>query len=264
MRGIVPTGLAVRIWPLRPLALAAGVLCTLGGCAGTGSPQADKAATLDETPTLRLARAARAAGDYASAVNLYRTLLPSSADPLMRIELGDTLLDAGSIDDAIQTYKGVPAGSPAQLGAALGLERAYLALNDVPEAVRQADRAHALAPDDKRVLIDRGVALDLAGRHAEAQDSYRAALAKAPGERPARVDLALSLALTKKYDQAAEIVKPIAVSTTATPRERQILALIYGLMGNEREARQWSLRDLDVGTTAENMRFYDYVRDGGR
>ncbi len=210
---------------------------------------------------LRLARAARAAGDYASAVNLYREIAATAADPQIKVELGDTLLDAGSLDDAIEVYDSVPAGSPARLGAALGLEHVYLALDEVPKALQEADNAHALVPDDRRVLVDRGVALDLAGRHDEAQASYRAALAKAPGQRAARVNLALSLALTHKYDEATEIVKPIALSSTATPRERQNLALIYGLMGDDRKAREWSLLDLGPTAAAENLRFFDYVRE---
>lgn len=238
-------------------------LFMLNGCA-TPAPKNGPAEAQAPQPgqqsMLRLARTTRAAGDYASAINLYRTVAAGSSDPAISIELADTLVDAGSYDDAINIYKGVPAKSPAELGAALGLERAYLALGDMPKAMEQAERGHVLAPDDRRVLIGRGIVLDITGRHKEAQESYNALLAKSPDDRPARVDLALSLALTHDYDRATQILMPIARSSNATPRERQNLALIYGLKGDKQEAARWSKFDLDAKATDANLKFYDLVR----
>jgi len=251
----------------KPSTLAVwGIAVTLlvEGCAGgPAEPSSGAAAshgTLDSASTLRIARAARAAGDYASAINLYREIAASSHGPAVTAELGDTLLEAGSIDEAITAYESVPANSAGSLAAALGLEHAYVMLNELPQAVTFADKAKAIAPDDPRTLIDRGIALDLSGRHSEAQTSYRALLAKSPANRAARVDLALSLAFTGNYQEAILIIDPIARSSTASPRERQDLALIYGLMGDENEARQLSLIDLDQSATAANLRFYDFVR----
>jgi len=242
-------------------ALAAAML--IEGCAG-GMPEPASAAasptTLDSAAMLRLARAARSAGDYPSAINLYRQIAAGSGGPAVTAELGDTLLDAGSIDEAITAYESVPSTSPAALNATLGLEHAYVLLDELPKAAVYADKARAIAPDDPRTLVDRGIALDLVGRHGEAQASYRSLLAKAPANRAARVDLALSLALTGHCQDAMTIIDPIARSSTATPRERQDLALILGLMGNESEARRWSLIDLGQTATAANLRFFDYVK----
>ena len=243
------------------------MLAMVGGCAATApKPATDEAAAVSgsQQPMLRLARAAHAAGDYASAVNLYRTIVASAPNPTISVELGDTLMDAGSFDDAISSYRSVPAKSPAELGAALGLERAYLALNDISKAMEQAERARALSPEDNRVLIGRGIALDLYGRHQEAQASYNALLAKAPDNRAARVDLAISLALTKDYDRAADILMPIARSSNATARERQDLALIYGLKGDKEEAMRWSKMDLDPSEVSSNLQYYDFIRAANR
>lgn len=246
------------------------LLLFLTGCAtapktkAENTPNQSALLPVPQQPMLRLARAAHAAGDYASAVNLYRTIVAGGPNPAISVELGDTLVDAGSFDDAITSYKSIPARSPEELGAALGLEHAYLALNDVPKAMEQADRAYALAPSDNRVLVGRGIALDLAGRHQEAQASYNALLAKFPNDRPARVNLAISLALTKDFDRATEILIPIARSSNATARERQDLALIYGLKGDQEEALRWSKLDLDAGATTANLRFYDFIRTASR
>jgi Flp pilus assembly protein TadD len=248
---------------MRPgLALVLAAALMLEGCAGAVAPdQGTQAAAPDAASTLRIARAARAAGDYASAVNLYRTLAAAGAGgPAVTAELGDTLLEAGSIDDAIETYKSLPRNSPAALRAMLGLEHAYLMLGDLAQASSYADKARAIAPDDPRALVDRGIVLDLTGRHAEAQKSYRAVLAKLPGHRAARVDLALSLALTGQYDEAEKIIDPIARSSNSTVRERQNLALIYGLMGNRAEAQKWSRMDLSEAAAAGNLRFFDFIR----
>ena len=62
-------------------------------------------ATRDETGSaLRLARASRDAGDFASAINLYRSVLAMKPGDGLTIELGDTLIQAGLYDDAIDVY----------------------------------------------------------------------------------------------------------------------------------------------------------------
>ncbi len=55
---------------------------------------------------------------------------------------------------------------------------------------------------------------------------------------------------------------PIALSSNATPRSRQNLALIYGLKGDRAHASSMSRIDLDANTTAANLHFFDLVRTG--
>lgn len=246
-------------------ALMMSAAVALAGCVGEAGPEArslEAARAQDAVgSSLRLAQAARAAGDFSSAVNLYRRILAGpTADPAVAVELGDTLLEAGSIDDAIDTYDHVALESKARIGALLGLERAYAALSQTEKALAYADQAKALAPSDARVLINRGIVLDMVSRHAEAQESYRAALAKDPHDRAARNNLALSLAMTGKFTEAVAIMTPIAWSSNATPKARQNLALIYGLMGDERRATELSRVDLDETATQANLRFFAFVR----
>jgi Flp pilus assembly protein TadD len=252
------------------IALAAAAALALSACA---TPNAnDLAAThvgedatpqhlADQTQTaLRLARASRQAGDYASAISLYRSVLAAKPNPAIQIELGDTLLEAGFIDDAIDVFDQVGSSSTMAASALVGLTRAHLALSQPAKALTYADKAYALAPQDASVLVARGVTLDLVGRHADAQKCYRAVLAAKPRDVAARNDLALSLAMTKQFDEAIEIMTPIALSADATPRMRQNLALIYGLQGNDKSAATLSRRDLDAATTEANLRFFDFVR----
>ena len=215
-------------------------------------------------PVLRLARAARAAGDLASAVNLYRTVLAGQpGDVDLAIEFADTLQDAGAFDEAIDAYGKANAMMPPRLTALLGLARVHLTLDQTDKALVFAESARALAPTDVRVLVIRGVALDKLGRHPEAQASYRAAIESQPRSVAARNDLALSLALGGEYGEAIDILTPMAKSTTAPPRIRQNLALIYGLVGDDTRAAELSRIDLDIRSTEANLRFFDYARSGG-
>ena len=177
-------------------AVLIAVALTLANCAATdgAGPEAmemTKRTVLAEEqvqPAIRLARAARAAGDFASAANLYRSVIAvRSDDPMLTVELGDTLLDAGSFDNAIEIYGKAQSHATARLGALLGLMRAHLALGEPTKALDSADRAIAAEPAGERALAGRGVALDMLGRHEEAQISYRAALAGiAPQRRGAK------------------------------------------------------------------------------
>lgn len=216
---------------------------------------------LADPATLRLARAFRSAGDYRSAIPLYRKLLTRrDAAPGLDLELGDTLLDADLVDDAIGVYGAIPADGENAARAQLGLARAQLRLNQPARALEHAERAAALAPDDERVLVGLGVALDRAGRHPDAQARYRAALAREPRSIMARTNLALSLALSGRFDEALGLLEPIARSADATARDRQNLAFVYGLKGDRDNALALGRMDLDEAAAQANLKFFDFVR----
>lgn len=239
------------------LALAAILLASCAQTRYDSVPTPGAVSTQPGGPELRLARAARVARDYASAVNLYNTLLQVNPhDAAVIVELGDTLLEAGAVDDAIDAYNRVDSGSPAWLGAALGLGRARIALHDPGAALALFEAAAKIAPQDTRVLIGQGVALDLLERHDEAQARYRAVLAVNPGHVAARNDLALSLALSGQFGEAIEIMSHLARSSEATPTIRQNLALIYGLEGDMNQAAAASAQDLAPADVEANMRLF--------
>jgi Flp pilus assembly protein TadD len=222
--------------------------------------EARKAAA-DTGVALKLASAARAAGDSASAVNLYKSALEvAPADNSIRVELGEAQLDTGAVDDAVLTFGAVDAKSADYLEAVLGLERAQLMLRDPAKALSYADAAVALAPRDKRAQVGRGVALDMLGRHHDAQPCYRAAIALDPQDVAARSDLALSLAFTDDFDEAISILTPLARDPSATPRLRQNLALVYGLKGDTAAARALGRTDLTPAEADANLKFFDLVR----
>lgn len=250
--------------PLTHLAAVSAVAVALCGLAAAPPAVAGVKAVQaqpDDQQALRIARSFRAAGDSRSAVPVYRTVLSRHpGDAAVQVELADTLLEVDLLDDAIGIYSAVDPKSPAAGDAELGLAQAQLRLNQPVRALAHMDKAAQLAPANTRVLVGRGVVLDRIGRHQEAQTSYRKALAIEPRSVAARSDLALSLALTGQYDQALEILEPIARSAGASPQDRQNLAFIYGLKGDRDQAIALGRIDLGETTAQSNAKFFDYAR----
>jgi Flp pilus assembly protein TadD len=246
------------------LALAAALAlagCSLNIAADQALRAGPELSSGQAASILRLARASRANGDLASAVNFYNELnTRTHADDVILVEYGNVLVDVGAADDAIDVFSKVAARSAVRVAALLGQERAHLALAQPDKALADVEQATALAPRDTRVLLGLGVVLDVLDRHRDAQAQYRAVLAQAPRHVGARNNLALSLALTGQFAEALDIITPMAKSLNATPKVRQNLALIYGLMGDRGRAEALSRVDLDASATAANLRLFELLR----
>jgi Flp pilus assembly protein TadD len=99
-----------------------------------------------------------------------------------------------------------------------------------------------------------GIALDTSGRHAEAQASYRRALAIAPEGVAARNNLGLSLGLSGNYDEAIAELRPIALGGGAVPRARQNLAVVLALKGDHDDAAKLARVDLREDDVQSNLK----------
>jgi Flp pilus assembly protein TadD len=66
--------------------------------------------------------------------------------------------------------------------------------------------------------VDKGVALELLGRHTDAQDLYRQALAVSPIDVSIRNDLALSLMLQGRRQEAQAVLQEIGETDDAPAR----------------------------------------------
>jgi Flp pilus assembly protein TadD len=210
---------------------------------------------------MHIAAASHAAGDFSNAVNLYRhaaTMKPGEPEPLSA--LGDTLLDMGKPDEAIVNYNATLKINPHFPAALRGLGKAYLRTGRPDLAGSPLAIAYQDTPTDPKLLLLIGVADDFIGQHAYAQNRYQQGLRIAPGDHSLILDLALSLALSEKFDQAIASLRPIAYARNATPQERQTLALIYGLKGDQKMARELARMDLDTASADHNLSFYETLR----
>jgi Flp pilus assembly protein TadD len=210
---------------------------------------------------MHIAAAARGGGDLDTAVGLYRRaaeLNPEAAAPFTAA--GDALAGMGQINEAIVTYRAALAREPRHPAALRGLARAYLRSGKPELALEPLGVAYAQTPNDPKILQLIGVAEDFAGRHAAAQARYRRGLEFLPGDRGLSVNLALSLALSGQYGEAVAVLGPIALGPGGTPGERQNLALIYALQGDNRAAERVARLDLDPQAAQRQLAYYETLR----
>ena len=215
----------------------------------------------DFASLMRVGTAARLGGDYANALGVFRRASElAPRDPAPLVEIGKTLVDMGSANEAIIAYNSALDRDKHDVPAQRGLAQAYL-LTAKPElALLPLDQALVVAPNNRELLLLRGVTEDLLGRHAAAQAFYRRGLSVAPGDPALTVDLALSLALSDNYSAAIAALRPVATSSAGGAHERHTLAMIYGLEGNQREAARFARMDLDEAAVERNLAYYASLR----
>lgn len=258
-----------RLATVAALGLGLGLL-GLTGCEDTASLHLDPLSTSGRdgnTPQLgydavmRVANASRSAGDFGNAINLYRhaaTMEPHKAEPL--VALGGTLLEMGKVDEAILNYNAALKISPRDGEGLRGLARAYLKTGRPDLAGNPLAMAYQDTPADPKLLLLIGVADDFIGQHDAAQTRYRQGLNIAPADRSLALNLALSLALSDKYEEAIATLRPMTLAPNASAQERQTLALIYGLKGDQKAAREMARLDLDPTSVDHNLAFYESLR----
>ena len=158
---------------------------------------------------------------------------PKSFDALIgagksALALGDTHAAAGFFGRAEEVHPASPLPH-AGMGAAMVIE------GDALAALPYFNRAQQLGANGAMLGADRGLAYDLLGRHAEAQQDYRAALYGADADE-ARRRLALSLAITgDKNGALAQLAPLVARGDAAGARCR---ALVLALTGDVDGARR--------------------------
>jgi len=253
---------------LAPALLLAALLAA-GGCARlTGEGRLVEAeagpGAGQTTRLLRMADDAAAAGDPATAANLYaRVLALEPNDRVAARRLGEALLRTGRWQEAIDAFRRVLAADPGEPEASRGLARALLAIGRPEAALAALDQALARAPDDPRLVNAKGVALDQLGRHEEAQAIYRAGLGRWPENPSLRNNLGLSLALSGRYGEAIGELEPLARGPQETPRARHNLAAAYALKGDLRAAEALLKLDLDDKDVRSTLAYYAALRGLG-
>lgn len=251
------------------LALGSVALCfALTACTNTTSyvdPLAvdgrDAATKVNYPTIMRIGMAAKAGGDYANAVSMFRRaaqIASSEAAPL--VAAGDTLREMGNEDEAIVAYKDALERKPHYPLALEGLAKAYLVTAKPELAEAPLEAAYQAMPNNPKTLLLMGVTADFTGNHPQAQADYTEGLKYLPDDPALTLDLALSQALSEQYDTAIQTLGPLADGPKSTPRERQTLALIYGLKGDRVSAARYARMDLDEAAVEHNMAYYDTLR----
>jgi Flp pilus assembly protein TadD len=210
---------------------------------------------------MRIASASEAGGDPGTALGMFRRAAQMNDDaaaPL--VGAGNALLELGQVDEAIVALNSALKRQPHDPEVLRALAKAYLKTGRPALAAAPLEVAFQDTPNDPKLLQLIGVADDLLGQHREAQARYRRGLELKPGDPALSLNLALSLALTENYDEAIAALRPVAAAPTGGARERQTLALIYGLKGDRPEAAQIARLDLDAASVDHNLAYYDTLR----
>ncbi|CAN0416181.1 unnamed protein product, partial [Discosporangium mesarthrocarpum] len=144
---------------------------------------------------VRVADATAAAGDLASAVQMYRNA--HKLDPLnstVSERLGEALLRIGEYDDAVEVFgKAVRGGG--QPSARVGMAKALIALNQPQAAITHLEAALKIS-ESPRIYNALGVAFDLIGDHGAAQAYYRTGLDVSASNLSLQNNLGLSLSVS--------------------------------------------------------------------
>lgn len=243
--------------------LILGVAVLASACA---TPPAQHAAQgpLDTTDRLKVAQAAADSGNPQLAASLY---LRALADPRLstpdRIRAADTLValgHAGSAEAALtQRLHASPAlGSADEAALRRALARLHIVAGQPAQALLECDALLARDHGDMAATVDKGVALDLLGRHEEAQALYRLALQKMPDDAAVRNDLALSVALQGRIGEAQALAAPLRARPDLPDRVKTDLGLLYAAGDDPGNAASWldgrSTSDADVVLLVDAMR----------
>jgi Flp pilus assembly protein TadD len=229
----------------------------LAGRQATGSGPASESSI---KAVVDLARHEQSIGDYAGAISFYRRAL--ELDPKQnqaRIGLGYSLLDAGSPNEAADTFHKILDKFPQDAAAQAGFAETLLALDQPAAAAERLRTAVALNPD-ARTYRALGVAEDLLEEFPQAVEDYQKGLALSPDDLGLRDDLGLSQVLAGDYEDGIANLRIAAFATGATARHRQNLALALGLAGRSVDAARVARADLDDRSVESNLAYYALLR----
>jgi len=210
------------------------LLAALPLLAGCDSLPQFGAARPDLSP--RVADAARVSGAPELALHLAETVLerePSNIGAM--VAKGDALYAMGKIDAARRVYRAAAAIDRGSAGALLGLGRTIVRTD--PVAAETAFRmAIAKEPGNASALNNLGIALDLQGRHADAQQAYRQSIAVEKDTTASEINLGMSLAVAGHREEALQILRPIAADPDLSAPYRRDLASALNVAGDSGRA----------------------------
>ncbi|MCZ8369920.1 MAG: SPOR domain-containing protein [Porphyrobacter sp.] len=132
---------------------------------------------------------------------------PRDRDAL--VEAGQAALGVDDLEAAIGFFGRAAEVDPGSAAVAQGLGAVYLRAGRAGEALVQFDRALAGGADERAVLPDRALTLDLVGEQAEAQVAYTRALQLDPANDEARRRLAVSHAISGNRARFEETLRPL-------------------------------------------------------
>jgi Flp pilus assembly protein TadD len=239
---------------------AVTVAVLLSGCSsGRKSPEEREASMVKAM--MRAGDKSRNRGDFNAATAFYRRAHEAEPDkPAPLIGLGKALAMGGAPRRSATAFRKALVLDPENAAARRGLGNAMIAQDQPDLAIQEFEKVLGKNPKDYLSYNGLGVAYDAIADHTKAQEYYYAGLEIVPGDVSLRNNLGLSLAFAGHYKGAIEILQPLALRPGASPRDRQNLALAYGLSGDTLNAEKFARLDMDRQTVRRNLNYYAALR----
>jgi Flp pilus assembly protein TadD len=246
--------------------VAVSILTACTGPHSTETPETTEMASKQQS-LLRIAEATRAAGDIPSTIDLYKQIIRDDASGINgHLKLAELYLLMNQDESAIKTLKAAQKRQTNNSQIAALLAKAHIAENQPARALTVLQPALAQQNVDNRLALlnYQGIAFDMTGEHKQAQDSFNRAMRLAP---PDAINLpnnlAMSYLLSSEYEQAAKIWEDLLAAGHDNATLRQNLALAYGMLGKDDEARALGVTDLTTEQAEENIQFIQHYRQLG-
>jgi Flp pilus assembly protein TadD len=224
------------------LSAAPALLLCLTGCGifhhGPAAPNLAEGPPISGASVLNVADAAIAGNDPAMALQVSQSVLatdPSNLDALYHE--AEAYYAVNRCMDAIAAYKLALKLNTRSSPAQTGIGRCLLKHN--PAGAESAFAA-AVAddPGNAAALNDLGIARDLQGKYAAAEQPYNQALLINPGAAATEVNLGLSEALAGDAQDALDYLGPLAAGQGATPKIREDYAAALVAASRVNDARE--------------------------
>lgn len=222
-----------RLLLLLPLLVAA---CGAGG----GGPVATGPLSGKEQALIVAAEGAQHTGDFTSAERDYQSAIAQRSGHVdAHLGLARLYMERRQTAKAREVLESAQQLQPNQPDVNYLLGKVYLGDNKPDLALAAFERGIDSEPANGDLLNGAAIASDMLRLHPKAQSYYQRALTAHAGD-PAviRTNLAMSYLLDNKPKKAVELLQNDAKSPNASPVTKANLALAYGMLGRNAEAKK--------------------------
>lgn len=195
--------------------------------------------------------------DYASAAAYWGAIYNSNpADSAAALQYARNLRYSNDAVTAINVLNQALETKPGDTQLLAERAKAAAAIGAFEQALPDIDRAIAADQSDWALYSARGVLLDRLNRQSEAETAYKQALALSPNNPKVLNNLALSLALAGRKEEAMENMRRAAAHPDASLQIRQNLSLLLAMHGDVNEANRIARTDLPAKLADGNMAYF--------
>jgi Flp pilus assembly protein TadD len=228
------------------IALVVALAASLGACA-------NKPKTDDITGSIRNPFAAAENNPRSEVERLGEQYKSKPGDAEVAIAYSQALRRTEQNAQAVAVLEQATIKNPKHKGLAGEYGRALAESGQLQRALEVLSRAHTPDQPDWRVLNAQGAINDQLGNYKAARRYYQAALKIAPEEPAVLSNLGLSYILSKELKLAESTLRKAAANPRAEKRVRQNLALSLALQGKFEEAEKIAADDLPAEEASANI-----------